>query len=265
MFEEHSQFICPPEDTILWRYLDFTKFASLLAKKAMHFCRADLLGDPFEGSYPRGSVAAREQHFQKMAYEEDLLRLLRTNSRESRRQMYVNCWHMNSIESAAMWNRYTSNGRSNEGVAIRATFKQLRSSFNATEKRIFIGQVFYIDYSNALWMGTIKNPDTGEEHPAPAYGGGFHAVLHKRHSFDYEKELRCLFWQPPIRNGQIDLSAQDINTGHYIEVDLDCLVDAVFIAPNAGTWFKELVESTIKNNGYVFKVIHSVLAEEPVF
>jgi hypothetical protein len=84
-------------------------------------------------------------------------------------------------------------------------------------------------------------------------------------SIESDAELRCLFWQPHIRNGQIDLSAQDINTGHYIEVDLDCLVDAVYIAPNAGAWFKELVESTIKNNGLAFKVIHSALAEEPVF
>lgn len=231
----------------------------------MYFCRADLFGDPFEGSYPRGSLAARDQHFQKMAYKEEFLRLLRTYSRESRRQMYVNCWHMNSIESDAMWNRYTSNGRTNEGIAIRTTLKQLKNSFNATEKKIFIGQVSYIDYSNTLWMGKTTNPDTGDEHLVPSYGGGFHAVLHKRHSFDYEKELRCVFWEPHIRNGQIDLSAQDINTGHYIEVDLNYLVDAVYIAPHAGNWFKELVESTIKSNGYAFKIIHSVLAEEPVF
>lgn len=265
MFEEHPQFICPPEDTILWRYLDFTKFSSLLVKKAMYFCRADLFSDLFEGSYPRGSLAAREQHFQERAYAKKLQRILRTFGRESRRQMYVNCWHMNPIESDAMWNQYTSNGRTNEVIAIRTTFKQLKNSFIATEKQIFIGQVSYIDYSNALWMHIIKNPDTGEEHLAPAYGGGFQAILHKWHSFDHEKELRCLFWQPHIRNGQIDLSAQDINKGHYIEVDLNGLVDAVYISPNAGTWFKEQVESTIKNNGHVFKVVNSVLAEEPVF
>ena len=37
MFEEHAQFICPSEDTVLWRYLDFTKFASLLEKKILVF------------------------------------------------------------------------------------------------------------------------------------------------------------------------------------------------------------------------------------
>ena len=265
MFEEHPQFNCPTEDTILWRYLDFTKFASLLVKKAMYFCRADLLGDPFEGSYPKGSVEAREQHFQEMAYAEKLLTVLRAHSRNSRRQMYINCWHMNSIESEAMWNRYTSNGRTNEGIAIKTTLRGLKNSLSSTEKQIFIGQVSYIDYNNALWMGSIKNSDTGEERMTPDYGGGFHAVLHKRHSFNHERELRCLFWQPHIRNGQIDLSAQDISAGHYIEVDLDCLVDAVYIAPNAGAWFLELIESIIKNSGNTFKVVQSTLAEEPIF
>jgi hypothetical protein len=122
MFEEHVQFINPPEDTVLWRYIDFTKFASLLDKHAMFFCRADLLGDPFEGSYPKGSLASREQHFQEMGYKVELLRILRANSRDSRRQMYVNCWHMNPIESDAMWNCYTSNDRTSEGIAIRTTF-----------------------------------------------------------------------------------------------------------------------------------------------
>src|SRR5437879_980596 len=114
-------------------------------------------------------------------------------------------------------------------------------------------------------MGTMKHEDTGRECAAPAYGGGFGAVLHKRNSFYYENELRCVFWQPHIRNDKVDFSAQDIVAGHYVDVDLACLVDAVFIAPNAGTWFKELVESTISNRGQVFKVTRSVLAEEPVF
>ncbi|HAZ15533.1 MAG TPA: hypothetical protein DCY54_02700 [Parachlamydiales bacterium] len=265
MFEEHAQFICPSEDTVLWRYLDFTKFASLLEKKSLYFCRTDLLGDPFEGSYPKGSLAAREQHFQEMGYKDNCLRTLRAISRNSRRQMYVSCWHMNPIESEAMWNRYTSNGRTNEGIAIRTTFKKLRDSFNVTEKRIFIGQVRYIDYPKTIWMGSMRNLDTGEDCPAPAYGGGFYSVLHKRNSFDYERELRCLFWQPHIRNSQIDLSAQDICEGHFIAVDLEVLVDGIYIAPNAGMWFKELTESTIKNNGHSFEVFQSTLAEEPVF
>ena len=42
----------PLDDTVLWRYMDFTKFVSLLEKSALFFPRADKLGDPFEGYWP---------------------------------------------------------------------------------------------------------------------------------------------------------------------------------------------------------------------
>ena len=34
----------PPNDAVLWRYMSFTKFVSLLTKKALFFARADKLG-----------------------------------------------------------------------------------------------------------------------------------------------------------------------------------------------------------------------------
>src|SRR6266478_4615364 len=40
---------CKP-NTVLWRYMDFAKFVALLEQRAVYFCRADLLGDRFEGA-----------------------------------------------------------------------------------------------------------------------------------------------------------------------------------------------------------------------
>ena len=39
----------------LRRYMDFKKFASILEKSAVYFALANTLGDPFEGSYYRGT------------------------------------------------------------------------------------------------------------------------------------------------------------------------------------------------------------------
>ena len=50
MYKEHEAFAPPPPDAVLWRYMDFTKFVSLLEKQALFFARADKLeDDPFEG------------------------------------------------------------------------------------------------------------------------------------------------------------------------------------------------------------------------
>ena len=47
-------------NTKIWRYLDFTKFVSLLQRKALFFCRSDRLGDSFEGSFSKANVENRK-------------------------------------------------------------------------------------------------------------------------------------------------------------------------------------------------------------
>ena len=63
MYEEHPVFNPPPDDAILWRYMDFTKFVSLLEKQALFFARADKLGDSFEGSLSQVNKTLRPTTF----------------------------------------------------------------------------------------------------------------------------------------------------------------------------------------------------------
>ena len=39
MSQENSWFNPPPDDAVLWRYMDFTKFMSILAEKSLFFTR----------------------------------------------------------------------------------------------------------------------------------------------------------------------------------------------------------------------------------
>jgi hypothetical protein len=39
-------------DTVLWRYMDFTKFISMLVTNRLWLARVDCLGDAFEGWMP---------------------------------------------------------------------------------------------------------------------------------------------------------------------------------------------------------------------
>ena len=43
MYQEHPSFNPPSDNATLWRYMDFTKFVSLLDKSALFFVRADKL------------------------------------------------------------------------------------------------------------------------------------------------------------------------------------------------------------------------------
>ena len=60
MYNEHPIFEKPDnENAKIWRYLDFTKFVSMLEKKALFFVRADKLGDQFEGSFSKANLELR--------------------------------------------------------------------------------------------------------------------------------------------------------------------------------------------------------------
>ena len=49
----------PTQSSHLWRYIDFTKYVSLLLSSGLHFARADTLGDSFEGA--KGLERNKEQ------------------------------------------------------------------------------------------------------------------------------------------------------------------------------------------------------------
>ena len=52
MYKSHSAFKPPPRAALLWKYVDFTKFVSLLEREALFFSTTEKFSDPFEGHYP---------------------------------------------------------------------------------------------------------------------------------------------------------------------------------------------------------------------
>jgi hypothetical protein len=56
MYKNHPAFEDPKDPSLkLWRYLDLSRFLSLLDSTCLYFCRASEFrtNDPFEGSFPK--------------------------------------------------------------------------------------------------------------------------------------------------------------------------------------------------------------------
>jgi len=247
MYEEHPKFVQPEnEETKVWRYMDFTKLVSLLDSRRLYFTRADKFEDPFEGSWPKINVAAREYVPEDIPPEgrEKWLAVMRNMGEICKhwpRYVAINCWHMNDYESAAMWKLYL---KSDEGIAIQSTYSKLKKSLIDDEK-VFLGMVKYIDYDTEfIDAGNILGP-----------------FVHKRKSFAHEQEVRALV----SRWGGIDFSQDTIEHGIQIRVDIDKLVERIFVAPSTPTWFADLVTAVITRYGHKFEVVHSRLDEDPVF
>jgi hypothetical protein len=160
--------------------MDFTKFVSLLETESIFLSRSDKFDDPYEGSTTQLTKMTRPARKELTLQPEGLspryvLKDITVESLNSiakfnewmRSWTYVNCWHMNPYESAAMWKLYA---RTDEAVAIQSTYTRLRA---ALPDDAYVGVVKYIDYD------TDSIPEDNV----------FWPYVHKRKSFEHEKEL----------------------------------------------------------------------------
>lgn len=260
MTNNHPVFEAPSQESAkIWRYMDFMKFVSLLESNALFFARTDLLGDPFEGSFPKLNVELR-----KIAYK-NILEIIEKNNTVYIHPVtgnnipfveyislifkwipnwtYVNCWHISEYESAALWRLYS---KSEESIAIQSRYMLLRECL---PENIMIGKVKYIDYNSEV----IREDNT------------LWPIIHKRNSFSHENELRAVIQDLPSKNGSILLGKTNDDTGKYIPVYINKLIESIYIAPSSTPWFYDLVKNVLNRYGIKKAIIKSSLAEAPVY
>ena len=228
MQEEHPSFNRPEPEAVLWRYMDFTKFVSLLETRSLYLVRADRLGDPFEGSFPELNVALRPHRYPK-----EFIEKISSVGKNVREIVFVSCWHQSDRESAAMWKLYS---REHDGIAIKTDCQSLWNSLDNTDNT-YIGRVSYIDYSNSL----INE------------GNLFDPYLYKRREFAHEQEVRVV---------RCEMGSNPPD-GIYHPVDLSVLIKGIVVAPYAEEWFAELVRSVAGRYELADYVTRSSLAGTP--
>lgn len=238
----HPAFNPPPDSQVrVWRYMDFTQFVSTLEESGLLFTRADLLVDRFEGTMSKPLFDYLERHSDPEQHA-GLLRLTKGWS-------FVNCWHMNDCESAAMWRLYST---SHESICVQTTYERLRT---ALAEDVYIGVVNYISY---------------ERDKIPP-GNVFWPLVHKRKSFEHERELRAV-WSDLQ---SVSSAGPAVSSGHeyqpspreaiWKQVNLASLVENIFVSPTAKPWFIELVKKTLGTFHVNLAVKPSDLGAEPLF
>ncbi len=252
MYEAHPSFVQPENEQVkVWRYMDFTKFVSLIDTRCLFFTRADKFEDPFEGSWPLHNLKAMKNAPDELSTEDKEIYLksyahIGRVSKSWLKFAAINCWHMNEHESAAMWKLYL---KSDEGIAVQSTYNRLRSSITDNE-HVNLGVVKYIDYETEWIDGRLNLL-------AP--------FVHKRKSFEHEREVRAMVTKWPNVEGTIDANHETIGNGLMIKVDIEHLIEQIYIAPSTPDWFSDLVRAVINRYGYVFNVVQSKLSEQPIF
>ena len=231
------------EHAKIWRFMDFTKFVNLLDTKSLFFSRSDKLGDLFEGSIPRANIAQRSSWYKDTIPDKNIREL--SKFREKLRfHTFLNCWHINEIESDAMWKIYTKN---NTGIAIQSTYTHLIDVLKEYED-VYIGPVNYIDYDSEFI------PE----------GNMFWPFIHKQNSFKHETELRAIIQNIPNHKEGTSINVPGPLGVNKI-IDLDLLIEKIYISPSSPEWFNKLVQSIIQKYTLDKSISFSKLSDRPVF
>lgn len=238
--------------------MNLPKFLALLQDSALFFSRANFLGDRFEGSTSKANInyreAAKTLRHSHPAFSalKDLPDEVVQNIFDQQQKgneirvptLMVNCWHMNEHESAAMWKLY-SNGE--PIVAIQTTYEKLDTALPSWAN---IGEVQYIDYAEDFI------PE----------GNIFYPIMRKRKSFEHEREVRAVVWEsisPQLCENYVRSNMTDF--GINMRVEINNLIDQIYIDPNSSGWFETVVTNICKKYD-LNKTIHkSSLSDKPLY
>lgn len=190
---------------VVWRYLDFPRFISLLHTRSLFFARPDSFDDPFEGTLgPAGAASVSRRTGGAFSAQQV--------AKHAREMAYVSCWHLSPHESTAMWKLYSGH------VAIRSTVGRLAKVIpsHLDGNVVYRGAVSYVRYDR-------------DQIPTDNV---FHTLFHKRLAYKHEREYRLVICNssPP-------------SPGVLVPVDLRALIMAVHVHPSAAAWVREAVES----------------------
>ena len=238
---KHESFFPPDQNCILWRYMDLTKFLSLIENRCLVFPRADQFNDPYEGAWSRAGVLQLRDAVAKREVPQNAVDLLLKNIDVFRRQMFISCWFASEHESAAMWKLYL---QSPEGIAIKTDYDTLTAALEKSPRTIRTTMVKYVDY---------------EKVPI-AFGNFFVPFVHKRLSFAHEKELRAIIYSKENKP-----QIPDDATLVHVDIEPQDLVKSVLVSPTAPIWFGDLVEQLLKHYTLPISVERSRLYDRPIY
>jgi hypothetical protein len=237
----HPSFRVPEHpDVPLWRYMSGKRFRWLIERQRLYMPRIEQLAcnDAREGTMTEAQsefwkelIEKAETPELKAQHQANFKRMLGF-VKAFRDSWFVSCWHQSQSENFAFWRVYgreetacPSCGRvavtSGESVAITTTFDKLESLLPAF---IEVGAVRYLDYktegANLLNM--------------------FDFVMHKRHFYQYESEIRAVASGASVSELERDhISANQVEGSYAPPIDVRAMVGEVVIHPEAKQSFRE--------------------------
>ncbi len=242
----------PDDKTLISKYIDLTKFLSLLVTKSLFFCRLDKLEDQFEGTTAKKNFQIRVEWYKETNHlspnplsDDEILKHVEELYEYEKKVKEVNCvccWNKAHEESAALWKIYSDFGK---GIMIKTRVEHLVASLSNSTEAIRLSEIKYLNYDNDIM------PD----------GNTMFPITHKQNAYKYEEEIRLIYEVDFPQIGRTyDWDNEEIREGKLVKVDIDSLIDEIIIGPYSPEWMTNLVSDLVDKYGLKKPVTKSKLS-----
>lgn len=208
----------------LWRYMDLTKFLELVIHQKIYLNRSDNFEDKHEGEL--------DYFTRDWINKNPFTPLLTTpiSSNPKKNQYFINCWHQNDHESAAMWKLY---GKINDSIAITTDLASLN---RLLPKEVKMHKVTYFDDKTSLDKADI-------------HLNHINLFTRKRMAFSHENEYRAIYFHENLDDKNLPNEASWINSskkGINFSINVTELIKCVVISPYASNLIHSIIEDILK-------------------
>lgn len=294
--------LLPPNETYdftVVRYMNLAKFLAFIANSELFFPTWEQLktDDPHEGELNQKDIdIIINNFFNSEDNNQDYnLRNILINYEKTIRNIIVgslaiNCWSIVEFDCYAMWKLYAE---LEYGIAVTTTYSKLKNAIDNFDRPCVINRVIYrspqeqtIDthesfnelqmaYNNIQpYLNYFNDPQEYVQSPESqkieqlsvdfsnkALNFYTSLIFSKRKAFEYENELRIAtmitlkdFW---LNNNQ------KLN-GLKFPINLNYLIDNIYISPNAPDWLRNTIKKILHQFGIEKEVYISNLLTPPV-
>lgn len=208
-------------DAVIWKYMDISKFISLISRNSLWLARADTFKDEHEGVFPLEMQQTLDLIYKKFEEKGELINGPINSTSDFQQYLiknaYISCWHQNLEENMVMWEIY---GRTSNSIAIRTTVQDLIDSLNIKDLRKIGSRIAFepVIYENPEDVPGELDYDT--------------PFFIKRPHFHFEKEMRLYLSSYSIQDPN-----SDTPLGYEIPINIDNLIKEIFVHPDAADWF----------------------------
>jgi len=236
------------ENAVIWRYMDFAQYVSMLSKNALYFSSINKLKeqDHFEGIYTKKDFETLFKTVDPALVDPAIIEYFKDFNYQAWMKIcdsaFANCWSIDDYESELMWKSFSN---MENGIVIKSTPKKLLNSLAKNTFGIPIYEVGYIDHENEFLFGQ------------PGFNSLSPAIYKSKYHKD-EHELRALMFI-------FDSNDPSYGIGRYVASDLILLIESIHVSPKAEKWFIDTVKSVTLKYGIEKPVVPSDISKPPTY